>query len=104
MFVQFLTATKWVGQLERAVGGTRQLPGHVYKVVKHTTNGSTASKGRPREEYDKDYPSIFLVPPRAVQLAYLPYSTPLCNRFGAVFGCFCRLRGEISISQNWLEG
>ena len=32
---------------------------------------------------------------------YLPYSTPLRNRFGAVFGCGCRLRREICISQNW---
>ena len=35
--------------------------------------------------------------------AYLPYSTPLWNRFGAVFGCFCRLRREIPISQNRLK-
>ena len=35
---------------------------------------------------------------------YLPYSTPLWNRFGAVLGCFCRLRREILISQNWLKG
>ena len=35
---------------------------------------------------------------------YLPYSTPLWNRFGAVLGWFCRLRRETSISQNWLKG
>ena len=29
--------------------------------------------------------------------SYLPYSTPLWNRFGAVFGCVCRLRREIYI-------
>ena len=33
-----------------------------------------------------------------------PYSTPLRNRFGAVLGRFCRLRGEMPISQNWLKG
>ena len=27
--------------------------------------------------------------------SYLPYSTPLWNRSGAVFGCVCRLRREI---------
>ena len=26
--------------------------------------------------------------------SYLPYSTPLWNRWGAVFGCVCRLRGK----------
>ena len=31
--------------------------------------------------------------------SYLPYSTPLWNRFGAVFGCVCRLRREIFISE-----
>ena len=36
--------------------------------------------------------------------SYLPYSTPLWNIFGAVFGCFRRLRREIFISQNWLKG
>ena len=38
------------------------------------------------------------------RLAYLPYSTPLWNRFGDVFGCVCRLRREIFISQNWRKG
>ena len=35
---------------------------------------------------------------------YSPYSTPLWNRFGAVFGCVCRLRREIFISQNRPKG
>ena len=39
-----------------------------------------------------------------VSPAYLAYSTSLRNRFGAVFGCVCRLRREIFISQNRLKG
>ena len=35
---------------------------------------------------------------------YLPYSTPLWNRFGAVLGCVCRLRRAIFVSQNWPKG
>ena len=35
---------------------------------------------------------------------YLPYSSPLSNRLGAVSFCFYRLRRETSISQNWLKG
>ena len=31
------------------------------------------------------------------ELSYLPYSTPLWNRVGAVFGCVCRLRRETYI-------
>ena len=42
--------------------------------------------------------------PSAKTYPYLPYSTPLWNRFGAVFGCVCRLRREMFISQNWLKG
>ena len=39
-----------------------------------------------------------------LRCAHLPYSTPLWNRFGAVIGCFCRLREERFTSQNWLKG
>ena len=36
--------------------------------------------------------------------SYSPYSAPLWNRFGVVFGCVYELRRAISISQNWLKG
>ena len=49
-------------------------------------------------------PIMIYLPYGRIVYAYLPYSTPLWNRFGAVFGCVCRLRREIFISQNWLKG
>ena len=66
----------------------------------------SATKGR----FRKCGPTVFLFKlciNRILEIPgspYLPYSTFLWNRSGAVFGCFCRLRVEETISQNWLKG
>ena len=48
--------------------------------------------GRPVDcEASSQYHTCHILPPSEIY-------------FGAVFGCVCRLRREIFISQNWLKG
>ena len=73
----------------------RYLPPEPANTAKHSPK-SISEGGRIWQVCYANFPHAYY--------AYLPYSTPLWNIFGAVFGCFCRLGRELSISQNWLKG